>query len=128
MEVDVEHRSPGQRQHVGMVDLDDGDRWTELGDSCAWNWQQGSMLQWLTGSAREFIWNDRMDGRFVSHILDVKTGKKRTLASSVYSVARTDDVQSKPTSGVSTTPARDTATPGPARTKTSWHRPQASEG
>ncbi len=89
MEVDFEHRSPKANDSikVGMVDLDDGDRWTELGESRAWNWQQGSMLQWLPGSASEVIWNDRMDGRFVSHILDVKTGKKRTLASSVYSVA-----------------------------------------
>lgn len=89
MEVDFEHRSPKANDSikVGMVDLDDGDRWTELGESRAWNWQQGSMLQWLPGSASEVIWNDRIDGRFVSHILDVKTGKKRTLESSVYSVA-----------------------------------------
>ena len=49
----------------------DGDRWIELGESRAWSWQQGCMLQWLPGSKTEVIWNDREGGRFVCHILDV---------------------------------------------------------
>jgi hypothetical protein len=35
---------------IGMVDLRDNDRWIELGETPAWNWQQGCMLQWLPGS------------------------------------------------------------------------------
>src|SRR4051794_14980982 len=52
MEVAFEHRSPGPDDvvKVGMIDLQDGDRWIELGESRAWNWQQGCMLQWLPGS------------------------------------------------------------------------------
>jgi hypothetical protein len=89
MEVDFEHRSPRPDDviKVGMVDLADGDRWIELGESRAWNWQQGCMLQWLPGSKTEVLWNDREGGRFVCHILDVRTGKKRALPAAIYAVS-----------------------------------------
>ncbi len=89
MEVDFEHRSPRADDAIrlGMVDTAGGDRWIELGESRAWNWQQGSMLQWLPGSSSEVIWNDRQGSRFVSHILDVRTRKRRTLDSPVYSLS-----------------------------------------
>ena len=76
MKVDFEHRSPTADDviQVGMVDLEEKDKWIPLGESRAWNWQQGCMLQWLPGSQSKVIWNDREKGRFVSHILDVKTG------------------------------------------------------
>ena len=88
-QVDFEHRSPqaGDTIRVGMIDLQDNDRWIELGESRAWNWQQGCMLQWLPGSRDEVIWNDRLDGLFVSHIRNVRTGKTRTLPGPVYSVS-----------------------------------------
>ena len=75
MEVNFEHRSPtgDDAIKVGMVDLFDGDRWIELGESNAWCWQQGCMLQWLPGSRTKVLWNDRQGDRFVCHILDVKT-------------------------------------------------------
>ena len=52
MEVDFEHRSPKPEDEirVGVIDTGDKDRWTELGTTRAWNWQQGCMLQWLPGS------------------------------------------------------------------------------
>ncbi len=88
-QVDFEHRSPqaGDEIQIGMIDLQDNDRWVELGKSHAWNWQQGCMLQWLPGSRDEVIWNDRMDGQFVSHIRNVRTGKTRTLPGPVYSIS-----------------------------------------
>jgi len=89
MEVDFEHRSPtaDDRIAVGMIDLADENRWIELGTSSAWCWQQGCMLQWRPGSDSEVLWNDRQDGQFVCHILDVQTGRKRTIPSAVYSVS-----------------------------------------
>ena len=47
MEVGFEHRSPTAEDEikVGLVDLQDGDRWIELGTTRAWCWQQGCMLQ-----------------------------------------------------------------------------------
>ncbi len=89
MEVDFEHRTPTPDDviKVGMVDLEDNDKWIELGTSRAWCWQQGCMLQWRPGSKTEVLWNDRQGDRFVCHILDVKTRKKRTVPHPVYSVS-----------------------------------------
>jgi hypothetical protein len=70
-----------------MVDLQDGDRWITLGESRAWCWQQGCMLQWLPGSKSEVIWNDRQGGRYVCHILDVTTRSRRTLPAPIYAIS-----------------------------------------
>jgi hypothetical protein len=88
-QVDFEHRSPTADDviRVGMIDLQDGDKWTELGECRAWGWQQGCMLQWRPGQASEVLWNDRVDGQFVCHVLDVKSGKKRTLPKPIYTVS-----------------------------------------
>ena len=88
-QVGFEHRSPQPDDgiRVGLVDLEDGDRWTELGTSRAWNWQQGCMLQWLPGTADTVLWNDREGDRFVCHLLEVKSGRKRTLPHPVYAVS-----------------------------------------
>ena len=89
MEVSFEHRSPrpDDEIRIGMVDLDDGDRWIDLGSSTAWCWQQGCMLQWIPGSNTEVIWNDREDGAYVSRVLDVRSGATRTIPSAVYALA-----------------------------------------
>ncbi|MGN6555331.1 MAG: hypothetical protein ACTHLW_16615 [Verrucomicrobiota bacterium] len=88
-QVDFEGRSPKPDDviQVGMIDLEDGDKWIELGSTHAWNWQQGCMLQWVPGSDDEVLWNDREDGQFVAHILNVKTGKKRTLPHAIYTLS-----------------------------------------
>jgi hypothetical protein len=95
MEVDFEGRSPTAEDEiaVGMVDLEDSDRWIELGASRAWCWQQGCMLQWRPASAvnksrpPEVVWNDRLDGRFVCHILNIQNGKVRTLPYPFYTIS-----------------------------------------
>ena len=88
MEVDFEHRSPTSEDviKIGMVDLQQNDRWIELGASRAWGWQQGCMLQWRPGSNSEIVWNDRQGERFVCHILDVFTREKRTLPNAIYTI------------------------------------------
>ena len=89
MEVDFEHRSPRENDaiKIGMVDLQDHDRWIELGESRAWCWQQGCMLQWRPGSTSEILWNDRQSDRFVCHVLDVFTRERRTIEYPVYAVS-----------------------------------------
>lgn len=89
MEVPFEHRSPTKDDviKVGLVDLEDNDRWTELDQSVAWNWQQGCMLQWIPGEKNKIIWNDRDGDKFVSRILDVETGDGRTIPHPIYSVS-----------------------------------------
>jgi hypothetical protein len=89
MEVDFEHRSPRPDDSIGigMIDLENGDHWTGLGQSCAWCWQQGCMLQWRPGAGTEILWNDRHENRFVCQVLDTRTGKKRSLPRAIYTVS-----------------------------------------
>ena len=89
MEVDFEHRSPTTDDviSIGMIDLQDGNRWTDLGHSSAWCWQQGCMLQWLPGSDTQIVWNDRQDDRFICHVLDIRSSEKKTIPSPIYTVA-----------------------------------------
>jgi hypothetical protein len=89
MEVAFEHRSPTAEDaiKVGMIDLADGDRWIELGQSAAWCWQQGCMLQWRPGSSDEVLFNDRQGDRYVCRILNVKTRVLRTVPHPIYAVS-----------------------------------------
>jgi len=89
MAVDFEHRSPKPDDviAIGMIDLEDNDRWIDLGESRAWCWQQGCMLQWLPGSKTRVLWNDRDRDRFVCRILDVKTRELRTLPQPIYALS-----------------------------------------
>src|SRR5262245_35961075 len=72
-QVDFEGRSPTTDDAIqlGMIDTRDRDRWIELGESRAWSWQQGCMLQWRPGSRTEVLWNDRQEDQLVCHLLDV---------------------------------------------------------
>ncbi len=89
MQVDFESRSPGPDDviKIGMIDLQDANRWIELGESRAWNWQQGCMLQWRPGSDSEVLWNDREGDRFVCHIINAFSGQRRTIPHPIYSVS-----------------------------------------
>ncbi len=81
MQVDFEHRlpKPGEPVKLGLIDLKKQCRWSEIGASYAWSWQQGCMLQWRPGSKHEIVWNDRENNRFVCRVLNIKTGELRTL-------------------------------------------------
>lgn len=88
-EVDTFFRSPTNDDLliIGMIDLQNDNKWIPLGESRAWGWQQGCMLQWIPGSDDEIIWNDIQEGKFVSHILNVKTREKRTLPQAIYTLS-----------------------------------------
>ncbi|MBX3179287.1 MAG: hypothetical protein KF886_18180 [Candidatus Hydrogenedentes bacterium] len=89
MQVGFEDRTPNPDDAIqlGMVDLEDGDHWIPLGESRAWSWQQGCMLQWLPGSDSEVIYNDRDGEAFVSYIQDVFSGERRKLPRAIYCVS-----------------------------------------
>ena len=89
MEVDFENRTPKPDDviTVGMVDLADDNRWIPLGESRAWSWQQGCMLQWLPGRGSQVIWNDREGDHFVSHLLDVHLHARRTVPAPIYALS-----------------------------------------
>ncbi|HIE51283.1 MAG TPA: hypothetical protein EYP85_05955 [Armatimonadetes bacterium] len=73
---------------IGLIDLQEGCRFRPLAQTHAWNWQQGTMLQWLPSAPdRLIIYNDRQEGRFVSVIRDIHTGETRRLPLPVYAVS-----------------------------------------
>jgi len=89
MEVDFEMRSPIQDDviNMGLIDLQNNDKWTEIGESRAWGWQQGCMLQWVPGSDSKVIWNDRRGNDFVSILKDLKTGEELIIPKAIYTLS-----------------------------------------
>lgn len=90
LEVDFMDRQqePSDVAAVGMVDLDDENRWIPLAETHAFNWQQGAMLQWLPGAAdRSIIYNDVREGAFVSILRDVHSGDERVLPRPIYALS-----------------------------------------
>lgn len=93
LEVGFQHRSPlpSDRIEVGLIDLQDGNRWNRIGSSLAWNWQQGPMFQWIPGrktfEEAEVVWNDRDGDRFFAHAYCPATGKYRELPHAMYVIA-----------------------------------------
>lgn len=74
---------------VGLIDVVNNYAWKPLAETRAWNWQQGCMLQWLNGGrSNQIIFNDRREGRFISRILDIQTGRERVIDRPVYGVNR----------------------------------------
>ena len=55
---------------------------TPVGETRAWCWQQGAMLQWL--NERSIIYNDFEDDHFVARILDLESGRRRTIHRPIY--------------------------------------------
>ncbi len=89
MEVDFEMRSPTRDDVIkmGYIDLEDNDKWIEIGESRSWGWQQGCMLQWVPGSDNKVIWNDRRGTEFVSIIKDLRTGEERIIPKAIYTLS-----------------------------------------
>lgn len=81
--------APGDAAEVGLVDLalDAEPGFAPFGETLAWNFQQGSMLQWLPGSQDGCVYNVYEAGRFGAAIRDVRTGERRLLPLPVANIA-----------------------------------------
>src|SRR5436190_8712418 len=79
---------PEDRGDVGYIDLKNGYKWTKIGETTAWNWQQGNRLQWRPRSD-EIVWNDRSDDgkKFVSRVYNFGTRTRRTLPRPIYDLS-----------------------------------------
>ncbi len=87
--VDLLFRSPTVNDvlEVGLIDLENGYKWTKIGESTSWGWQQGCMAQWIPGSGKEIIWNDHGEEGIISRIYNVTTGKTRELPRPIYTLS-----------------------------------------
>ena len=58
---------------------------TPVGETRAWCWQQGAMLQWFDDDT--IIYNDIDEDHYVARLLNLKTGARRTLHRPIYCLA-----------------------------------------
>jgi len=79
---------PADRADIGFIDLKGGFKWTTIGETTAWNWQQGARLQWRPRSD-EIVWNARSDDgtKYVCSVYNFHTGKRRTLPRPIYDLS-----------------------------------------
>jgi len=90
LQVDFMDRPPASNDAatVGIIDLKENCSFKPLVQTYAWNWQQGTMLQWLPRSSdRLIIYNTRERNRFASVILNIKTGESRELPLPIYVIS-----------------------------------------
>jgi len=79
---------PTDRADIGVIDLKDGYKWTKIGETTAWNWQQGARLQWRPRSD-EIVWNARSDDgqKYVCSVYNFRTGNRRNLPRPIYDLS-----------------------------------------
>ncbi len=79
--------TPDDAATVGMIDLQDDNKWIPLDETLAWCWQQGTMLQWLpTEPDQKIIYNQRDGDKFISLVRDVHTGETYALPRPIYTI------------------------------------------
>jgi hypothetical protein len=73
---------------IGYFDLKNNNEWTKIGETTAWNWQQGCRLQWRPNSD-EIVWNDHSEDktRFVCRVYNFRTQSYRTLPRMIYDIS-----------------------------------------
>jgi hypothetical protein len=78
LETPIKYRLPTEKDPatLGLVDLETNE-FIPLAKTRAWNFQQGCMAHWLgTFPNSRIIYNDMVDGKYVSIIMDVHTKRK----------------------------------------------------
>ena len=78
--------TPADEIELGLVDADGLAPFEPFATTNAWCWQQGTMLQWLPGTAETVVYNRRRAERFVGAVHDLATGNRRELGRAVYAV------------------------------------------
>ena len=73
---------------IGIVRPNEHNRFQATATSHAWNWQQGSMLQWHPGDPeRLIVHNDRRDGRFVAVVRDTEGRELNVYDRPIYAMS-----------------------------------------
>lgn len=89
LETDLKERisEAGEYCTIGLVDLQDGNRFIPIAKTCTWNFQEAAMFHWLPDEEDTVIFNDMRDGKFVSVKLNWKTGKETIIPCPVSAVS-----------------------------------------
>ena len=89
LETDINGRLPeaGETCTLGLVDLQDGNKFIPVAETRTWNFQEAAMCFWLPWADNTLLYNDMRDGKFVSVILNWKTGEERIVPYPVSAVS-----------------------------------------
>jgi hypothetical protein len=90
LETEVKDRLPTEADVavLGVVDMQDNNRFVPLTETRCWNFQEATMAHWLgTAPQTQFIFNDLVDGKFVSVIFDRATKTRRIVPYPISAVS-----------------------------------------
>jgi len=76
---------------VALVDLADSCRFIPIGKTVSWNFQEAAMFHWLPWEDGLCVFNDMRDGKFVSVLLNWKSGEEHILPRPVSAVDPTGE-------------------------------------
>lgn len=72
---------------IGVIDREHGNRFTPVGETLAWNWQQGCMLRWLPpDDAHVLCYNALKDDHYVNLHHDLRTGQTVEFPYALYDI------------------------------------------
>lgn len=72
---------------IGVIKLEENNSFKPLGESYAWNWQQGSMLQWHPDDPEHLILhNDRRGDRLIGVVRNIQGDEVRIYDRPIYAV------------------------------------------
>ena len=76
----------GETAELGYIDLTTN-TFVYLATTCAWNFQQGAMLQWIPNDRNRVIYNCSKNGKIISRIHDIGTGESCDLKFPIYDLS-----------------------------------------
>lgn len=84
--------SPKEKADIILIDTslseNDNKKVRKIAETRSWNVQQGCMMQWLGPDFdKEIIFNDFRNGKYISVILNVRTGDEKVIDFPIYSVS-----------------------------------------
>jgi hypothetical protein len=78
---------PGDRSELGFFSGDGWSNFSAIATTQAWDWQLGSMLQWIGVDGQECVFNDIVDGRIASRIVSSNGAQVKALPFPVIHVS-----------------------------------------
>lgn len=73
---------------IGYFVWNQSHQFVRIAQTKAWNWQQGAMAQWTAIGDGHVIYNDRLNGKFVSVLIDPDSFEKTVLPMAYYTLSR----------------------------------------
>ncbi len=77
-----------EKLEIGLFSISDNNNFNKIATTSAWNWQQGSMLQWLGPEYEKvIIFNDIYRNHFVTRKIDISNSKEEMFDFPIYTIS-----------------------------------------